>query len=67
MNNKEAKQQESTAQCTIQNVRRSVMVEFMLNDHKVFDKCYWDGDKEMIEDIKQWRSESPLKNVRYVD
>ena len=56
-----------TPQLTIPRVRRSVLVEFLHNDHKVFDKTYWEDDNERYEDIKQWQSESPMKRVRYVD
>lgn len=42
-------------------------VVFLHNDHKVFDKTYWEDDKERYEDIKKWQSESPMKRVRHVD
>jgi hypothetical protein len=51
----------------LQVYRRSVLVEFFHNNHKVFDKTYWEDDKERYEDIKQWQSKSPMKRVRYVE
>lgn len=54
-------------QLHLQNVRRSVLVEFLHNDYKVFDKTYWEDDNERYEDIKQWQSESPMKRVRYIN
>lgn len=58
---------ENNPKLHLQNVRRSVLVEFLHNGHKVFDKPYWEDDKKRYEDIKQWQSESPMKSVRYVD
>ena len=61
------KQNTDKPQLPKHSVRRSVLVEFLHNDHKVFDKTYYEDDKERYEDIKQWQSESPMKRVRYVD
>ena len=51
----------------LQNVRRSVLVEFMIKDFKKHDKAYWEDDKKRYEDIKEWQSKSPMHRVRYVD
>ena len=51
----------------LQNVRRSVLVEFYIKDFKKHDKAYWEDDKKRYEDIKDWQSKSPMHRVRYVD
>ena len=52
---------------TISNVRRIVLVEFMIKDFTHHDKAYWEGDSEMFEDVKHWQYNSPLHRVKYID
>jgi hypothetical protein len=51
----------------LQDVRRSVLVEFMIKDFKKYDKTYWEDDEQLYKDVKDWQQNSPMHKIRYVD